>query len=78
MVSSEFADDANEFEYSRPTLLNLRASYDWTDWSVWGHVMNLTDQKYASYSSFSSSDGVKYYSGAPLTFFMGLTYAWSN
>ncbi len=78
MVSSEYSDDANLYEYSRPTLLNLRASYDWSNWSAWGHLLNLTDQKYASYSSYSSSDGVKYYSGAPLTFFVGLSYAWSK
>ena len=78
MVSSEFSDDSNLYEYSRPTLFNLRASYDWKDWSVWGHVLNLTDEKYASYSSFSSTDGVKYYSGAPLTLFAGLSYSWSK
>ncbi|MCP4550204.1 MAG: TonB-dependent receptor [bacterium] len=77
-VSSEYSDDANLFEYSRPTLLNLRTAYDWSSWSLWGHVLNLTDRQYSSYSSFSSSDGVKYYPGTPLTLFAGISYSWSK
>jgi len=77
-VSSEYSDDANEHEYYRPTLMNLRTSYKWNDWSAWCHVLNLTDRKYASYSSYGSSDGVTFYPGAPLTVFAGLSFSWSK
>jgi len=76
-VSSQYADDANEVSYSRPTLVNLRASYDWKDWSFWAHVTNLTDEKYATYVSGELGD-VGYYSGRPQTFFAGLSYRWSR
>ncbi|MDH3391593.1 MAG: TonB-dependent receptor, partial [Desulfobulbaceae bacterium] len=69
--------DANEVSYSRPTLVNLRASYDWKDWSFWAHVMNLTDEKYATYVS-GEVDDVGYYSGRPRTFFAGLSYRWGS
>ena len=74
-ISSQYADDANEVSYSRPTLVNLRASYDRKDWSFWAHVINLTDEKYATYVSGEAGD-VGYYSGRPRTFFAGLSYKW--
>lgn len=77
-VSSQYADDGNTTEYSRPTLFNLRASYDWRNWSLWAHVKNLTDQKYATYVSWDSTDGIMYFSGSPATFFAGLSYKWGR
>jgi len=76
-VSSQYADDANEVSYSRPTLVNLRAGYDWKNWSFWAHVTNLTDEKYATYVSGEVGD-IGYYSGRPRTFFAGLSYRWSS
>ncbi len=76
-VSSQYADVSNVESYSRPTLVNLRTSYDWKDWSFWAHVMNLTDQKYASYVS-GEAGAVDYYSGRPRTFFAGLSYTWGR
>lgn len=75
-ISSQYGDDANEVTYSRPTLVNLRTSYDWKNWSFWGHIMNLTDEKYATYLS-GEADDMGYYSGRPRTFFAGLSYRWS-
>lgn len=72
-VSSQYADDANLVSYSRPTLVNLRTSYDWNDVSLWAHVLNLTDEQYATYVSGTYGD-IGYYSGKPLTFFAGLSY----
>lgn len=76
-ISSQYADDANEVSYSRPTLVNLRANYDWKNWSFWAQVINLTDEKYATYVSGELGD-VGYYSGRPQTFFAGLSYRWSS
>ncbi len=77
-ISSQYADDANTISYSRPTLWNLRGNYDWQDWSFWAHVTNLTDEKYASYVSWGSTDGDTYFSGSPRTFFVGLSYRWGS
>ena len=77
-ISSQYSDDANTISYSRPTLWNLRGNYDWRDWSFWAHVKNLTDEKYASYVSYGSTDGDTYYSGSPRTFFVGLSYRWGS
>ena len=77
-ISSQYVDDANMISYSRPNLWNLRGNYDWRDWSFWVHVKNLTDEKYASYVSWGSTDGDTYYSGAPRTFYAGLSYKWGK
>lgn len=77
-VSAVFADDANLYRYKRPPLLNLRASWRRGDWSVWGHVLNLADRKYASYVSDSTAEGMTFYPGAPLTLYAGLSHAWGR
>ena len=83
-ISSQYVNDANTISYSRPTLWNLRGNYDWREWSFWVHVKNLTDEKYASYVGYGSSiddsdiNVDTYYSGAPRTFFAGLSYRWSK
>lgn len=78
-VSSQYSDPANTQEYGRPTLFNLRAKYDWKEWSFWAHLLNLTDQEYATYISYSSSDRItKYFPGTPLTFFAGVSYNWGG
>lgn len=74
-VSEEYIDDGNLFTYSRPVLVNFRANYDWKDFSFWGHIKNLTDQEYATYTSYGST-GASYYSGSPRTFFAGISYTW--
>ncbi|MDH3328207.1 MAG: TonB-dependent receptor [Desulfobulbaceae bacterium] len=77
--SSQYSDPANRHEYSRPTLFNLRANYDWREWSFWAHILNLTDQEYASYVSYSSSDDMTtYFPGSPLTFLAGISYRWGG
>ncbi len=77
-VSSQYVDDANTISYSRPNLWNLRGNYDWRKWSFWAHIINLTDEEYASYVSYGSTDGDTYYSGSPRTLFVGLSYKWGS
>jgi len=78
-ISSQYSDPANRHKYSRPTLLNLRANYDLQEWSFWAHIMNLTDQEYATYVSYSSSDDVTtYLPGSPLTLMAGISYTWGK
>jgi iron complex outermembrane receptor protein len=78
-ISQQYADNANMFTYSRPTLFNLRGTYDWKNWSFWAHVNNLADKKYATYVS-DGEDGtiLTLYSGSPRTFFAGLSYKWGG
>ena len=78
-ISSQYSDPANRHKYSRPTLFNLRANYDLQDWSLWCNVLNVTDQKYATYVSYSSSDDeTTYFSGSPLTVMAGVSYTWGK
>lgn len=72
-ISSQYADDANLLKYSRPTLFNLRVGYDWQNWSAWGHILNLTDETYATYIS-DSNDELNLYPGEPRTVLAGLSY----
>lgn len=76
-ISAQYADDANLHQYTRPTLFNLRVGYDWQKWSVWGHVLNLTDEQYAAYVSDDAS-GMNLYSGTPMTLFAGLSYKFGD
>lgn len=83
-VSSYFYDTANTQTYSRPDLVNLRASYRGKDWSFWLHVLNLTDQKYATRVGNNTIAGVRVLSAmagqgnsgtyTPLTLRAGISY----
>ena len=81
-ISQQHADNANMFTYSRPTLFNLRGTYDWKSWSLWAHVNNLTDKKYATYVSdgtdATGQDIMTLYPGSSRTFFVGLSYKWGG
>jgi len=76
-VSSQYHDEANLFQYSRPTLFNLRTTYDWKQWSFWAHFKNLTDREYATYVS-TDDDEPAFYSGTPFSVFAGVSYKWSK
>ncbi len=72
-----FVDDANSDTYDRPTLYNLRGSYDWRNWSLWAHVLNLSDEKYAT--RVTASNGIfSFFPGNPRTLFVGLSYHWGR
>ena len=57
-ISDYYVDTANSDSYSRPGLLNLRASYRSKNWSMWLHALNLTDRVYATRVQLSSVAGV--------------------
>lgn len=78
-ISSQYTDDANTAEYNRPTLFHLRVNYDWQQWSFWAHMENITDQEYASYVGYDSTDATStLYPGKPRTFYAGLSYSWQG
>jgi len=70
-----YVDDENSATYDRPTLYNLRGSYDWRSWSLWVHALNLFDEKYATRVT-ASSGNFSYFPGNPRTIFAGLSYKW--
>jgi hypothetical protein len=45
--------------YSRPDLYTLRTSYRNKEWSFWAHVINLTNQQYATRVSVTTISGVQ-------------------
>lgn len=75
-ISDYYADNANDEKVSRPTLYNLRLSYDdRKNWGAWLHVMNLADTKYATRIS-SGYGGLSYNPGSPRTVYGGVSYRW--
>lgn len=78
-ITRQYADDANSMAYSRPTLINLRATYAWQNWSFWATVLNLTNQNYATYvtaSTTATTPTASYYPGDQLTFYVGAAFRW--
>ena len=72
-----YVDDANTDTYDRPSLFNFRATYNWKSWSIWVHVLNLTDEKYAS--RVTARNGISsFFPGAPRSVFVGLSYQWGS
>lgn len=57
-ISTYFINiDNSKGTYSRPVLFNLRTSYKMKDWSVWMHIINLTNRKYATRVGLSTIAG---------------------
>ncbi|MCP3669376.1 MAG: TonB-dependent receptor, partial [Gammaproteobacteria bacterium] len=75
-------DDPNGKE-DRPDVYNLRVSYKTGPWAFWGHVLNLTDRKYAERVGYDADDvgvnnttGREFEVGGPRTFYAGVSYTW--
>jgi iron complex outermembrane receptor protein len=60
----------------RPSIFNLRVSYEYGSWSYWGHILNLADKKYAERISYSSRSGRKFDIRGPRTLYAGIAYNW--
>lgn len=65
-----------EGQVARPSIYNLRVSYVNGNWSYWGHILNLTDKKYAERISYSVRDGREFDVGGPRTIYAGIAYNW--
>jgi outer membrane receptor protein involved in Fe transport len=64
-------------KYNRPDLFHLRVTYDIGSWSIWGHVLNLTDRKYGQRVSYDDGDATrKFTAGSERTFYTGVSYNW--
>ncbi|MCF2948767.1 TonB-dependent receptor [Paraglaciecola aquimarina] len=76
MYSHYFADAVNspESKFTRGDRINLRINYEFAQWRVWFHGLNLTDtmEDRATYSrgrmTFRTIDGRTFYAGVSYTF----------
>lgn len=76
-ISSYYTSAGNDDpqgKADRPDLFNLRLAYEIGPWTLWGHVLNVLDEKYAERVSYSSLPGREYSVGEPLNFYAGLSY----
>jgi outer membrane receptor protein involved in Fe transport len=67
-------NDDPEGQAYRPSIFNLRVSYEHGSFSYWGHVLNLADKKYAERISYSSRSGRQYDVKGPRTIYAGIAY----
>lgn len=66
-------DDANTHEYEGHDLFNLRASWQMNErFRLFGRVMNLTDERYATRASYNAFRGEELAPGMPLTAYGGI------
>ncbi len=77
------ANDDPKGKEDRPDVYNLRVSYKTGPWAFWGHVLNLTDRKYAERVGYDADDvgvdnttGRNFEVAGPRTFYAGLSYTW--
>jgi iron complex outermembrane recepter protein len=81
-ISSYYTHDDNaadtDGKYQRPNLLHLRVTYEDGPWSIWGHVLNLTDKEYATRVSYSTrgAGSRDYNSGTERSIYAGVSYNW--
>lgn len=67
-------DDENTHKYGGHDLFNLRASFSAGPLDIYGRVMNLADQTWATNAAYSKFRGEEYAPGLPRTFYAGLAY----
>ena len=70
-------DQGNTMSYGGYDLFNLRVGYTWKSISIWAHLMNATDELYATVAS-SSNWGQSYSLGRPQNFVVGLSYKFQH
>ncbi|WP_455204838.1 TonB-dependent receptor [Kaarinaea lacus] len=67
-------DDANTHQYDGHDLLNLRANYFINPtWELFARLLNVTDERYATYASYSARSNSEYAPGAPRTVYAGVS-----
>lgn len=74
-LGSYWMDAANTQKYDGHDLLNVRVNYPVNKkLELLGSVMNLTDERYADTSSYTTSRGREFSPGLPRTVYAGLRY----
>ena len=76
-LGESWMDDGNTMKYEGHSLWNLRANMPVGKMEIFGRVMNLTDERWATAASYSSSkfgEKIEYAPGMPLSFYLGVNY----
>lgn len=74
-LGSYWMDQANTHKYDGHDLLHLRVNYLLgKQWELYGRIMNMTDERYATAASYSSSGNSEYAPGLPRTLYAGASY----
>ncbi|VAX17510.1 TonB-dependent receptor; Outer membrane receptor for ferrienterochelin and colicins [hydrothermal vent metagenome] len=73
-IGKYWMDDANTEEYDGHDLLNIRASYKVGAFDIYGRVMNVTDERWATAAAYNKYRGSEYAPGMPLSAYAGVTY----
>ncbi|MDH5509598.1 MAG: TonB-dependent receptor [Nitrospinota bacterium] len=68
-------DDENTEKYDGHDLFNLRVGYVVGAYKIYGRVMNITDERWATAASYSQRGGREFAPGSPLSFTGGFTYS---
>ena len=74
-MGESWMDDANTEKYDGHDLFNLRIGYTIGPVKLYGRVMNITNEKWATLASYSAYGGREFAPGDPLSFFGGMTYS---
>ncbi|MGH7506587.1 MAG: TonB-dependent receptor, partial [Longimicrobiales bacterium] len=75
-IGSYWMDPANTHRYPGHDLLNLRASVPvLSNVTLFGRLMNLTDERYAESAGFTVARGQEYAPGMPRTLYLGVQYS---
>lgn len=75
-LGSYWMDDENTTKYDGHDLFNLRANRPLGHgFELYGRLMNVTDERYATTASYTVNKGEEYAPGLPRTLYVGLNYA---
>ena len=77
-VSEYFLDPENLRTYPGHDVLNLRAQYQVSEKvSIFGRILNITDERFAERADFTTFTDERYFPGAPRAVFAGFRYDFS-
>jgi outer membrane receptor protein involved in Fe transport len=75
-LGSYWMDDENTTKYDGHDLFNLRGDVPLgRGFALYGRLMNLADERFATAASFTTAKGEEFAPGLPRTLYLGLTYA---
>jgi outer membrane receptor protein involved in Fe transport len=71
-IGRYWMDASNTHRYPGHDLLNLRASYPVGPVTVFGRLMNVTDERYAENAAYTIARGEEYAPGLPRALYLGV------
>jgi outer membrane receptor protein involved in Fe transport len=73
-IGGYWMDPANTHRYPGHDLLNVRASYPAGRVTVFGRLMNVTDERYAENALYTVARGEEYAPGLPRAVYLGVEF----